>query len=222
MIIPIYGQGSLTLSTPVIYNSVKLTNNWSPPTAVNRTNQFNGTSLGYGVSLNYTFRPTFLIKNQHLLLNVGAGYFKQRFDLRRPFDYTSPLKPIFYTDNYSYHCWQWSGGITYNYSLKKLYFLSGDLSYSWLSSFRQDYTPTSNYGYGNLTQINRNQVDFGNILILAIGLNRNLGNNVSIGFSVLSPLYTRWRNDKIFRDDTSEFSHPKFGIGSSIRATYRL
>ena len=46
--ISIYGQGSFSLSIPAIYNTVEVPNNWSPPTAINRKNQFNGTSWGYG------------------------------------------------------------------------------------------------------------------------------------------------------------------------------
>ncbi len=217
-----YGQSGFTLSLPVIYSKIAVANNWSPPTAVNRQNQFDGTSLGNGVNVNYAFHPTFIIKNKCVFLNIGAGYFKQRFALRRPFDYVSPLKPIFYTDNYSYHCWQWSAGLTYNYSFRENYFLSGNLSYSWLSSFRQEYTPTSNAGYGDITQINHNQIDFGNMLMLVIGLNRSLGNRFSLGLNVLVPLYIRWRNDKIFGDDPSAFYRPNFSLGSSISITYRL
>ncbi|HRK53186.1 MAG TPA: hypothetical protein PK185_04675 [Cyclobacteriaceae bacterium] len=217
-----FGQNGFALSAPVIYSKVEAPNNWSPPTAVNRLNQFNGTSIGYGINLNYSFRPTFITKNQHFFLNIGAGYYNQRFDLERPFDYVSPLLPIFYTDLYSYYCWQLSAGLTYNYPLSKNYFLSGNLSYNKLNSFRQEYTPTSNHGYGELTQVNHNRIDFGNTLVLAIGLNRNLGNGFLLGLNVLVPLYIRWRNDKIFKDDPTEFSHPKFSLGSSISITYRL
>lgn len=217
-----YGQSGFTFSIPAIYSKVSVPNNWSPPTAINRQNRFDGTSLGYGVNLNYSFRPAFMIKDKHILLNIGAGYFKQRFDLVRPFDYVSPLQPIFYTDFYSYHCWQLSAGLTYNYPLSKNYFLSGNLCYNWLNSFRQEYTPTSNHGYGELTQVNHNRIDFGNTLMLALGLNRNLGKRFSFGLNVLVPLYIRWRNDKIFKDDPTEFSHPKFSLGLNISVVYYL
>jgi len=217
-----FGQNSFTLTVPVIYSNVEIANNWSPPTSVNRQNQFDGTSIGYGVNLNYSFRPTFITKNQHIFLNIGTGYYNQRFDLERPFDYVSPLYPVFYTDFYSYHCWQLSAGLTYNYLLSKNYFLSGSLYYNWLNSFRQEYTPTSNHGYGELTQVNHNRIDFGSTLILAICLNRNLGNRFSLGLNVLVPLFIHWRNDKIFKDDPTEFSQPKFSLGSSISITYRL
>ena len=217
-----FGQSGFTLSIPAIYSKVEVPNNWSPPTAINRQNQFEGTALGYGVNLNYSFFPSFLTRNKHILLNIGVGYLNQRFDLQRPFDYSSPLQPIFYTDYYSYNCLQLSGGLTYNYPLSKSFFLSGNLLYTWLNSFRQEYTPTSNYGYGELTQVNHNRIDFGNTLMLAIGLNRRLSNKFSLGLNVLVPLYIRWRNDKIFKDDPTEFSHPKFSLGFNISVAYYL
>ena len=119
-----YGQSGFTLSIPVIYSKIEVANNWSPPTAINRKNQFDGTSLGYGVNVNYSFHPSFIIKNQYILLNIGVGYFKQQFDIERPFDYVSPLQPIFYTDYYSYHCWQMLVGLSYKYTITPNYFLT--------------------------------------------------------------------------------------------------
>jgi hypothetical protein len=215
-------QGNFTLTVPVIYSSVELPNNWSPSTAISRQNQFNGTTLGYGANLNYSFSPSFLTRDRHFHLTIGVGYLKQRFDLRRPFDYVSPLKPIFYTDFYSYHCWQLSAGLTYNYPLSEHYFLSGNLSYNWLNSFRQEYTPTSNAGYGELTQVNKNRIDFGNTLMLTIGLNRRFANRYSLGLNALVPLYIRWRNDVIFKDDPTKYFDPKFSLGLSISVCYYL
>lgn len=216
------GQSGFTLSIPVIYSKVELLNNWSPSTAINRQNQFDGTSIGTAINLNYSLHPTLLIKDKNILMNIGVGYFNQRFYVRRPFDYNSPLQPIFYTDNYVYHGFQGILGLSYRYTLGKKYFLLANLSYSWMRSFRQDYTPTSNYGYGELTQINRNQIDFGNMLLLAVGLNRNMGDKFALRLNVLAPIYTRWRNDKIFKDDTSTFSHPKLSLGISIAVAYNL
>ena len=218
-----FGQNSFTLTIPVIYSNVEVANNWSPSTAVNRQNQFDGTSLGYGVNLNYSFRPAFIIKDKRFLLNVGIGYFQHRFDIRRPFDYNTQVQPIYYTDYYVYHCLNLSIGLTYNLSLGKKYFLSGSLSYSQQNSFRQQYTPT--YGpstYGFFTQTNHQQIDFGKILNLSVGINRNLGDRFSIGLNVLIPVYVRWRNDRIFKDDPSIFYSPKFSLGSSICLTYNL
>ena len=220
MLFTAYGQSILSVSVTTIWSDVEVKNNWSPPTAFDRKDYFDGTSLGTAINLNYSFHPTLLIKNRNILMNIGVGYFNQRFNVKRPFDYNSPLRPVFYTDNYIYSGLQWILGLSYCYPIKEKYFLKSNLSYTWMRSFRQDYTPTSNYGYGQLTQVNRNQIDFGNILLPAIGLNRNLGDKFAIGLSVLAPVYIRWRNDKIFKDDSSSFSHPKFSFGFSISSTY--
>ena len=220
-----YGQSGFTLSIPVIYSKIEVANNWSPPTAVNRQNQFDGTSLGYGVNVNYSFRPTFIIKSKYILLNIGVGYFQQRFDIRRPFNYNSFIYIIYYTDYYVYHSLNLSVGLTYHFPLGKNYFLTGNLFYYRLNSFRQDYTPTYssyNRGFEGFTQIAHNQIDFGDMLNLAIGINKNLGNKFSLGLSALVPVYIRWRNDKIFGDDPFTFYRPKFSLGSSISITYRL
>jgi len=220
--ITVYGQAGFTLSVPVIYGKVELTNNWSPPTAINRHNQFDGTSLWTAINLDYSFDPTFLIKNKKILMNIGLGYFNQQFNVKRPFDYNSPLQPMFYTDNYAYYGLQGTLGMSYNYSLRKNYFLSGNLSYSWLRSFRQEYTFLYTYLGSDRIQVNNNQIDFGNMLILSIGIYKHLGSKLSLGLDIIAPLYTCWRNDKIFKDDPSKFSHPKYSFGSSLSITYRL
>ena len=219
-----YGQNGLTISLPVIYsNVVEIKDNWTPPTAINYKEYLSGKSLGYGINLNYSFRPTFIIKDKRFLLNVGVGYFQQRFDINRPFDYNSLVQIIYYTDYYVYHCLNLSAGLTYNLPIGEKYLLTGNLFYNQQNSFRQDYTPTysrPNRGFEGFTQTNTNQIDFGKMLNLSFGINSNIGNKFSVGLNVLIPIYTRWRNDKIFKDDPSTFSSPKFSIGSSISLTY--
>ena len=217
-----FGQGSINFSIPFIINSVRMENNWSPPTAINRKKYFNGTSLAYGANLTYSFRPNSIIKNENMCLLIGIGYFKQRFDIERPFNYDSPLQPIFYTDHYSYHCLQTIIGIGHKYPIKDKFHLSSNLLYSWLNSFRQDYTPTSNHGYGKLTQTNNSNINFGHTILLEFGAYRQLNSKLSSGLNILVPLYTRWRNDIIFNDNPSEFSNPKFSVGLSLSTTYRL
>jgi hypothetical protein len=219
------GQNSFTLSAPVIYNNVEVKDNWTPPTAVNYKEYLSGSSLGYGVNLNYSFRPTFILKDKHFLLNVGVGYFNQRFNISRPFDYNSFLQIIYYTDYYVYHSLNLSVGLTYNLPLGKKYFLDGNLFYYQQNSFRQDYTPTSsppNRGFDGFTQTNNNQIDFGKMINLSVGVNRNLGSRFSIGLKIIIPVFVRWRSDKIFKDDPSTFYTPKFNLGTSVGLTYYL
>lgn len=218
-----YGQNGLTLSVPIIYSNVEVKDNWTPPTAINYKEYLSGASLGYGLNLNYSFRPTFIIKDKRFSLNVGVGYFQQSFDISRPFDYNTQVFPIYYTDYYAYHNWQWIAGLTYNYPFKK-FTLIANVSYTELKSFRQEYTPTGRLPstYGFFTQTNLQQIDFGKMVNLTIGVSRNLGDRFSASLNILIPAFVRWRNDKIFKDDPSTFNSPKFSLGTSISATYNL
>ena len=209
-------QSSLSISAPTIWSNIKVKDNWTPPTAPHYKKYRGGSAFGYGVNLNYSFQPKFIIKDKHFSINVGAGYFKQRFDIRRPFNYNSGIYIIYRTDNYSYHCWQWAGGLTYSYPINK-YALTANVSYSQLYSFRQEYSPTS----GDPGQVNKHKIDFAKMLSFSLGIQRNIGNEISIEVNVLLP-YSRWRNDEIFDDDPLTFSKPTFSIGTSISIAYHF
>ena len=152
-------------------------------------------------------------------MNIGAGYFNKRFDVIRPFNYNSMVFIIFYTDHYSYHCFQGNIGLTYNWELPNKFLLSSNFTYGVLKSFKQKYSPTrSDYP----TQSNTNQIDFGKMASVSVGLNKYLGESFSVGLHLLIPIYTGWRNDEIFDDDPSTFSRPDLSIGSVISITYYI
>ncbi|MBS1682573.1 MAG: hypothetical protein JST48_12745 [Bacteroidetes bacterium] len=214
-----YGQSSLTVSTPTIFSKVSVPNNWSPNTAVNRINQFKGNAIGTGIILNYSFRPPIIFKNKYknVELSIGLGYFSQRFNIIRYFNYNSPIYIVYSTNHYSYESWQVSVGLNYNYPIGKKYFLSCGATYTYLQSFQQDYTPNS----GDPTQINRNNIDFGKMILLSLGVKRKIQEKIAIGFNLLIP-HLSWRNDEIFKDDPSKFFHPSFSLGGSINVSYLL
>lgn len=218
----IYGQKSISLSTPAIWSTFQVPNNYDPPTAVHRTSHFDGTAAGHGLNLTYSFKAPILIKSEHLQFNIGGGYFKQRFDIIRPFDYVSPLYPAYYTHHYSYYNLQGILGVTYNHSIGKNWFLSGNVSYNWLYTFRQEYTPTSNGGYGKLTQVNKDYKDFGSMLNISAGINRKFGTKLSLGVHILAPLHTRWRNDRIFKEDPNTTYSPKSSFGTELSIRYHI
>ncbi|WP_339700966.1 hypothetical protein [Algoriphagus aquimarinus] len=218
-------QSSLSVSFPTIWSNVKVMDNWTPPTAPNYKEHLEGSTFGYGVNLNYAFQPRLIIKDKHFFVNIGAGYFNQRFDVSRPFNYNSFIYIPYYTDHYAYQCLSLSVGLTYEYSLGKKYSLTGDLFYYQLYSFRQSYTPTyssPNRGFDGFTQFNSDKINFGRMISLSLGVKRSLGQRLSLGVQVVSPVYTRWRNDNIFDDDPSTFSHPGFSLGTSITIAYHL
>jgi hypothetical protein len=216
------GQSNLSFSVPGIWSEVKLKDNWTPSTAPNYKEYNSGSSMGYGINLHYSFQPKFLLNNKNIYIHIGTGYFKQQFNVTRPFDYNSPAELIFYTDHYSYHCWQGLVGMSYNYPLKKNYFLMGALSYSFQYSFRQEYTPTYSTGTNFFTQVNHDKINFGKVVSLNVGLNKYLGRKLFLGLYLVAPFYIRWRNDKIFRNDPITYYHPKFSLGTFLSVAYRI
>lgn len=207
-----YGQGHVSIEIPVIYSDVTVNDNWFPPTAVNGFDQnFDGTALGYGVSLYYSFHPKLLVKDEHFLIDIGIGYFLQRFDVTRPFDYKSPLKIIFYTDHYSYHCIRGTLGLSYNYPIALKYSLSGRLSYCHLKTFQQEYKPKWEIDPPS-PQINKNTRELGDMVIPGVGITRTLSERLAVSLNIIVPIRTRWRNDKIFKDDPATFLRPKVSV----------
>ncbi|MBS1559813.1 MAG: hypothetical protein JST69_13920, partial [Bacteroidetes bacterium] len=214
------GQNSLSVSVPMIYSNVTVKNNWSPPTAYNRQNEFNGTSLGYGLNVQYSFKPPpFLTINKHFSLNIGVGYYRQVFNVERPLDYISPLFIVFYTKNYSYDCIHGLVGISYNQPIGKSYSLRGSLTYNLLNSFRQEYSVT----YTSPPEITHNSINrYGNFITCSLGGDKKINKRFSIALNILVPVFTRWRNDKIFGDDPSTFCSPSFSLGGSVNVIYRF
>jgi len=214
------GQNSLSVSVPMIYSNVTVKNNWSPPTAIHRINQFSGTAIGSGININYSFRPVFIFKNRlkHFTMNIGVGYFSQRFDVIRFFNYNSPYYLVYSTDHYSYKCWQGSVGLVYIHALGKKHFFKGDVMYSMQQSFKQEYTPKA---LNSPTQINKLNIDFARTITLVLGVQRKLGGEVFVGLNLFLP-YVWWRNDKIFGDNPSTFSSPSFSLGGSVNVIYRF
>lgn len=191
----------------------------APPTAINRKDQFKGTSFGHGLNLNYSFQPRFLVNDQHFFVNIGVGYFKERFNVMRYFDYKSPLYLGWSTHHYSYYCWQWRAGLTYQYPLNE-YALIANVSYNHFNSFRQQYAVSAK-GSPSPDQVNELNIDFARSITLVLGAQRKITEKISIELSLVLP-YTRWRNDRIFRDDPATFSKPTFSIGTSISIAYHF
>jgi hypothetical protein len=213
------GQSEMSLSFPIIYSTVTVKDNWTPPTAPAYKEYLDGSAIGYGANVNYLFRPGLLLKNKNFRITVGAGYFNQKFNIIRPFNYSSQIYIGFYTEDYSYHCLQGAAGLAYSYPLGKRYFLSSQLTYNWLHSFKQKYSPTRE---DFPTQVNKAQISFGNMLLLSVEGQRMIGKNLSMGLNIVAPLYTKWRNDNIFDDDPSTFFHPKFSLGASLNVVYHF
>jgi hypothetical protein len=204
-------QSEFSILVPAIWSKVQVKDNWTPSTAVNYKEYLSGTAFGSGISVGYSFQPTFLIKNKAFRLEVSLGYFKQQFDVNRAFDYSSPAYVIFRTEAYAYYCWNWAAGLSYTHSMHNYCFV-GKLSYGKFNSFRQEYKPTSD----DPPQVNEQQLDFARAITISIGLKRTISDRFVIGVNLIVP-YTWWRNDRIFRDDPStSFSGLSFGTSISL------
>lgn len=211
----------LEVLLPLIWNNVTVKDNFIPPTSPVYKEYRSGSALGYGINLNYSFQPSFIFKNKKnvFAVSIGGGYFNQRFKIVRPFNYNSPIYILYYTKHYSYECLQGAVGLRFNQPLRKEYFLVGSITYSIFKSFQQNYTPTD---LNNSIQTNRNQIAFGNSFVLGLGIDKKIGKKISLGLKALIPLYTQWRNDKIFNDSPSTFYRPGFSFGSSINVSYNF
>lgn len=219
-----WGQTSLSLSAAVIQGNVKIKENWIPATGPGRKPYRTGSSTSTDIYVHYSFRPRSIIKNKNLRVEIGGGYFFQRFNVNRPFSYRSNVEIIFETDHYSYLCYHGDLGLTYKHTFKsKEYFLTYSATYRVLKSFQQNYTPTYSAGTdGFFTQQDRRQIDFGKMISLGVGINRRLGNRFSIDANIITPVYTRWRNDAIFNDDPATWYKPRFSLGASLGASYNF
>ena len=214
-----FSQSEMSLTLPIVYSTVTVKDNWTPPTAPGYKEYIEGSAIGYGANLNYQFRLGALIKDENFKVSIGAGYFNQQFHVTRPFNYSSPIYIGFFTEKYAYHCLQGSLGLAYNFKLNLKYSITNQLNYNWFHSFNQKYTPTyEDYP----SEYTNSQINFGSTLLLSIGVLRTMGKNFSAGVGIVVPLFTKWRNDKIFEDDPNTFSHPEFSLGVSISLVYHL
>lgn len=201
-------QNSISISTPFIFNVVEITDNFGPH------QQIGGNAFGYGVNFKCNFRPNILRLNKNLSFKVGVGYFRQQFNLERPFHFDSPIQILYYTDNYSYDNLQWILGLAYKNPLKQKNYLNIELLYNGLNSFRQKYN-TSSGGSAQESQIESDRYNYGCIITISTGLQKDIGDDkrYSVGLNLIMPIYTKWRKDSIFDDDPTEYCHPKFSLG---------
>jgi len=182
-----------------------------------------GKSLSYGINVNYS---TILYKQ--IFGKIGVGYFKQNFNIERPFDFDDPTSLSFYTKSYSYENIYLLLGIGYKQILTNKINLNGLFEFIQLISYKQKYTPakTSNSSFQN-SQKNSKTITLGKIFNAAIGLERIINQQFSVEFEVLLPLKTEWNNDPIFykydySNDAQKIAKNKFSIGSSISCLFHF
>ncbi|HEX5170404.1 MAG TPA: hypothetical protein VFW11_14605 [Cyclobacteriaceae bacterium] len=212
----LFSQSNLSVAVPFIVSDVEVTNVYGP------MRQIKGTGYGYGFSIAYSFSPKILISDNNFQLSFGLGYFRQLFDIERPFHFDSPAEVLFYTDRYSYDNLLGTLGLRYSYELNDKYRLTGVLSYSRLHSFRQKYIPTYSTGSDDDEQIENKKFVFGDLVTVTAGIFKQLNYRYSITFELAIPLFTQWRKDEIFEEDASEHFSPKISLGTNVSLRYTL
>ncbi len=201
-----FGKVELTISLPFVWNKVEVTNLIGSGMYTPR----NPNGQGWSGGLNATFQ--WHISNG-FFLSGGLGYYQQNFFIHRPFNYSTPLFPLFTTKEYNYQNIQWIIGAGYNLSLNKLYSIRGVVTYNQFNSFRQVYYPEST---AFPKQVNSKDYRFGSSVIFSLGVYRKIHHKILLGANVLVPTSMKWRKDLIFAEDPTEFHDSKSSFGFGI------
>ncbi|MEQ1798608.1 MAG: hypothetical protein ABL872_11700 [Lacibacter sp.] len=215
------------LSQTLIYNKTTVYDSYSGARAADKS----GTAISNGINLTYSKT---IYKN--LYGKIGIGYFKQKFGIHRGFDFeqTVATTNLFYsTKYYSYHSFNYFGGVGYNKILSKnkskilpqnsaLRLLA---VYNFFNTYKQEFKHDFDNDnlFGNINpQIRKESYSLGNSIILQAGILRPIFKNFGIGLDLLVPVYNKWRKDKIFRENTDEFHGSDFSVGTSINLIYNI
>jgi len=180
-----------------------------------------GNAVSHGVNINYSH---FVYKK--LFIIGGLGFYKQRFKIKRPFEYKAPdgSEPLVHTEKYSYNNIQLLIGVGYQKMFKNKWSIDGHVSYNIYNSYRQKYE--QEYFPGR-NEIYKKNLPLGNTINFGLEMERYLNNKISIGAGILLPIYTHWNNDEIFykydyADDTQKIARTKFSLGANVSFYYRL
>lgn len=182
-----------------------------------------GKAISYGLNITYTRK---IYKNW--FTSIGAGYFKQSFNITRPFNFGGDtLTNLLYsTKTYSYHCLTLFAGLGYGNWVSDNLKLNGIASIMWFSSFKQNYTPTGYSGFEHeKKQTNKMNMQIGYMLYVSPGVEYFVSKRVSIGADIAVPVITKWNNDKIFIEspwgnDSQKIAENRFSIGTTLSCKY--
>lgn len=216
----------MAISPVLVWNKTTVFDIYSGARAANKT----GNAVSTGININYSRT---IYKN--LFVKIGAGYLKQKFGIKRGFDFeeTRFVTRLFYTTKYyAYDCLNYFGGIGYNKSFSKINskILPNNSEirliaiYNFFNTYKQEFKHDFNNDlFGNLNpQIRIENYYLGNSLVLEAGIYRPIGKQFKVGLDILFPVYNKWRKDKIFKEDMNEFYGSGFSMGSSINFIYHI
>lgn len=184
-----------------------------------------GKAISYGINFNYTRK---IYKSW--FTSMGVGYFRQSFNIIRPFDFSGDTVTnlLYSTKKYNYYCLALNAGLGYSYRLNSKYKLNGMASFNLLNSFKQTYDPN---GQGPLipkpNQTNKKSLQIGYMMTISSGIEYLISKKVSIGADVVVPVITKWKNDKIFIEslfgnDSQKIAENRFSIGTTLSCKYHF
>lgn len=180
-----------------------------------------GSAISYGANINYSH---FFYKN--LFIIGGVGYYKQRFNIQRPFQYRTPngSEPLVSTNKYSYQNIQILVGLGYQKMVNEKWSLTGQVNYNMYRSYRQKYQ--QEYSPGT-NEVYKKNFAIGRMINMDFRCERYLKDRISIAAAITFPFYTRWNDDEIFNkydysDDTQIIAYPKFSYGTTLSLFYQL
>lgn len=209
-------KSSIGISIPVIWNNSEATFYQLGSPKYPR-----GNAISYGANINYS---RYIHKTFFGIL--GLGYFKQLFNIKRPFDYKTSdgTKPLVYTKYYSYNNIYWLVGAGYQREFSKNFYIQGTISYSNYNSFSQRYAQEYSPG---VNEIYKKSLSMGSMIDLNMGVEKNITNRVSVGTGVVLPIYTKWNNDGIFiknyySSEEQQIARNKLSVGIVVSCNYHF
>jgi len=206
-------KNQLSLLIPIILNATEVTYY-----ITGNPRQTTSTTFSYGLEANYS-RAIF----RGFRVSAGVGYFKQRFSNQRPFNYAYDSSLLLLsTKKYAYDNIKYSISLGYKHELKHVV-LQESISYHHLWSFRQKYVPSmlTAMSYRKY-QVEQQEYSFGKMVTINADVIKQIDPKFSVAFGLIIPIYTKWRKDQIFWENTNDYYHSKYGIGASVSIIYNF
>ena len=200
----------VSFSVPIFYNSItvpRIRNAYGP-------RFFSGSRISFGLRLNYEYALS-----QKVYLKTGAGFFLQAFGVNRSFEDLLPPDLNMTTQHYNYSTIEWLVGGGYRKRINAKNELDLGLTYHMLYTFRQKYVPRHEYYAPTVTN---NKYVFAHMINPSININRKLNDAFSFQYGITIPVLTRWRKDRRFDENPSEFNKPTFHIGATLGIKYHF
>lgn len=123
-------NNSIGISIPIVWN-----NSQAVFYDLGKKQMPKGSAASYGINVDYSRSVS-----NNLFLTVGFGYFKQDFNIFRPFDFGDTLTRLLYhTKSYKYDNFHFAGGLGYIKNVSKTLSLKGAITYNIYYSFKQIY-----------------------------------------------------------------------------------